>query len=69
MPDSESIAIAVAPGVRRCFRAGVSRVSCTPQAEERPVMKVGLFMNTQFPEGFNLAECVPGDSRTGARGA
>ena len=22
-------------------------------------MKVGLFINTQFPEGFNLAECVP----------
>ena len=23
------------------------------------IMKVGLFINTQFPEGFNLAECVP----------
>ena len=22
-------------------------------------MKVGLFINTQFPEGFNLAERVP----------
>jgi hypothetical protein len=22
-------------------------------------MKVGLFVNTQFPEGFNLAERVP----------
>lgn len=22
-------------------------------------MKVGLFVNTQFPEGFNLAQCVP----------
>ena len=22
-------------------------------------MKVGLFINTQFPEGFNLTECVP----------
>ena len=22
-------------------------------------MKLGLFINTQFPEGFNLAECVP----------
>jgi hypothetical protein len=27
--------------------------------EEKPVMKVGLFINTQFPEGFNLARCVP----------
>jgi alkanesulfonate monooxygenase SsuD/methylene tetrahydromethanopterin reductase-like flavin-dependent oxidoreductase (luciferase family) len=24
-----------------------------------PVMKVGLFINTQFPEGFNVAEHVP----------
>jgi hypothetical protein len=22
-------------------------------------MKVGLFINTQFPEGFNLAERIP----------
>ena len=22
-------------------------------------MKVGLFINTQFPEGFDLRECVP----------
>jgi alkanesulfonate monooxygenase SsuD/methylene tetrahydromethanopterin reductase-like flavin-dependent oxidoreductase (luciferase family) len=22
-------------------------------------MKVGLFINTQFPEGFNVAECIP----------
>jgi hypothetical protein len=32
-------------------------------------MKVGLFINTQFPEGFNLAERVPGDGRTGAGSA
>jgi alkanesulfonate monooxygenase SsuD/methylene tetrahydromethanopterin reductase-like flavin-dependent oxidoreductase (luciferase family) len=33
-----------------------------PQPEwqwKRFVMKVGLFINTQFPEGFNLAERVP----------
>jgi hypothetical protein len=41
------------------FRASVSRVSCALQAEGKPVMKVGLFINTQFPEGFNLAERVP----------
>jgi hypothetical protein len=29
------------------------------QTEEKTVMKVGLFINTQFPEGFNLAERVP----------
>ena len=43
--------------------------SCVPQAEEKPVMKLGLFINTQFPEGFNLAERVPGNGRTSARGA
>jgi hypothetical protein len=34
-------------------------VGWAPQAEEKPVMKVGLFINTQFPEGSNLAERVP----------
>jgi hypothetical protein len=34
-------------------------VSCAWQTEEKPVMKVGLFINTQFPEGFSLARCVP----------
>src|SRR5215510_10834150 len=29
-----------------------------PLAERKPIMKVGLFVNTQFPEGFNLAGCV-----------
>jgi alkanesulfonate monooxygenase SsuD/methylene tetrahydromethanopterin reductase-like flavin-dependent oxidoreductase (luciferase family) len=28
-------------------------------AGEKPIMKVGLFINTQFREGFNLTECVP----------
>ena len=28
-------------------------------SEGRPTMKVGLFINTQFPEGFNVAERVP----------
>jgi hypothetical protein len=28
-------------------------------AGRKPVMKVGLFINTQFPEGFNVAECIP----------
>ena len=32
-------------------------------------MKVGLFINTQFPEGLNLAERVPEMVATGARGA
>ena len=30
-------------------------------------MKVGLFINTQFPEGFNLAERVPEMVRRCAR--
>jgi len=30
-----------------------------PLAERKPIMKVGLFVNTQFPEGFNVAACVP----------
>jgi len=29
------------------------------EAEEKPIMKVGLFINTQFPEGFNLAQRIP----------
>jgi hypothetical protein len=29
------------------------------EQEEKPIMKVGLFINTQFPEGFNLTERVP----------
>ena len=32
-------------------------------------MKVGLFINTQFPEGVNLVRTGPGDDRAGARGA
>ncbi len=31
-------------------------------------MKVGLFVNTQFPEGFDLAERVP-EMVAGARAA
>jgi len=33
--------------------------SPTAQAEERPVLNVGLFINTQFPGGFNLAARIP----------
>jgi hypothetical protein len=29
------------------------------RVEEETITKVGLFINTQFPEGFNLAERVP----------
>src|ERR1700733_15020745 len=36
-----------------------SRIGCAQRAEGKPVMKVGLFINTQFPEGFNVAECIP----------
>jgi hypothetical protein len=32
-------------------------------------MKVGLFINTQFPEGFNPHGTGPGDGRPGARSA
>jgi hypothetical protein len=28
-------------------------------ADRGKTMKVGLFINTQFPEGFNLAERIP----------
>jgi|GEM_PF-4219045 len=31
-------------------------------------MKVGLFINTQFPEGFNLGERVPEMVAAGTRG-
>src|SRR3989442_7006202 len=32
---------------------------CGRHSKEKPVMKFGLFINTQFPEGCNLAERVP----------
>ena len=32
-------------------------------------MKVGLFINTQFPEGINVTDARPGDGRAGTRGA
>ena len=44
---------------RVIYSRGCSARAPTAQAEEKPVMKLGLFINTQFPEGFNLAECVP----------
>ena len=31
---------------------------CKANKEQRLVMKVGLFINTQFPEGFNVGEHV-----------
>src|SRR5712672_1791095 len=33
--------------------------SMATSSKEERLMKVGLFVNTQFPEGFNVAECVP----------
>src|SRR5258708_21029214 len=50
----------VQTGNARCrFRLDASRIGRSRQVEERPVMKVGLFINTQFPEGFSLADRVP----------
>jgi hypothetical protein len=39
----------------------LSQAAARSPASERKktIMKVGLFINTQFPEGFNLAERVP----------
>jgi hypothetical protein len=39
------------------------------QAEEKLVMKVGLFINTQFPAGFKPRRTRPGDGGAGACGA
>src|SRR6059058_5121895 len=33
--------------------------SMTSSSKEERLMKVGLFVNTQFPEGFNVIERVP----------
>src|SRR5436190_4497226 len=33
--------------------------SMTSSSKEERLMKVGLFVNTQFPEGFNVTERVP----------
>jgi hypothetical protein len=41
------------------YSRGCSARSPTAQGEERPVLNVGLFINTQFPGGFNLAGRVP----------
>src|SRR5207237_214486 len=32
---------------------------CAPDRRKGPVMKVGVFINTQFPEGYNVADRVP----------
>jgi hypothetical protein len=34
------------------FRASISRVSCAPQAEEKPVMKVGPVHQHAVPGGL-----------------
>ena len=44
---------------RVIYSRGCSARSPAAQAEERPVLNVGLLINTQFPGGFNLAERVP----------
>ena len=44
---------------RVIYSRGCSARSPTAQAEERPVLNAGLFINTQFPGGFNLAARVP----------
>src|SRR5207248_9766681 len=33
--------------------------SMTSSSKEERLMKVGLFVNTQFPEGFNVIERIP----------
>src|SRR5437763_16982767 len=36
-----------------------SVLRCGTAAEKGPSMKLGLFINTQFPEGYNVADRVP----------